>query len=76
MAGLYSGTDLATQTFYGFRLDNATGDLNVEIINDGSEVHIPQEGAIEADDYKAWVWSRDTLRFQWTDKGHLLVKFL
>jgi hypothetical protein len=76
MAGLYSGTDLATQTFYGFRLNNATGDLNVEIINDGSAVNIPQEGAIDANDYKAWVWSRDTVRFQWSNNGHLMVKFL
>lgn len=76
MAGFYEGTDLATQTFYGFRLNNPDGNLDVEIINDGSEVYLPQAGAIDADDYKAWVWSRDTVRFQWGNNGHLMVKFL
>ena len=76
MAGFYEGTDLADKTFYGFRLDPATGNLNVEKINDGSPVYFPQEGAIDPNDYKQWVWTRDTLDFEWGNNGHLMVKFL
>ena len=76
MSGIYTGTDLADKTFYGFRLDNATGNLQVEIINDGSPVVLPQDGVIDPNDYKSSVWSQDTLRFQWGNSGHLQVKFI
>lgn len=76
MSGFYQGSDLADKTFYGFRLDAATGNLNVEKINDGSPVVLPQESVIDANDYKQWVWTRDTLTFQWGNNGHLMVKFL
>ena len=78
MAGFYEGTDLADKTFYGFRLDPDTGNLNVEIIdpNDGTAVLLPQDGVIDKYDLKQWVWTRDTLRFQWGNKGHLQVKFV
>ncbi len=76
MAGFYEGSDLADKTFYGFRLDNPTGNLNIEIINDGSPVVLPQDNVVSADDYKQWVWSRDTLQFQWGPGGHLQVRFV
>ncbi len=76
MAGFYEGTDLADKTFYGFRLNPADGGLNIEIINDGSPVALPQDGVIDPNDYKQWFWSRDTVRFQWGSNGHLQVKFL
>lgn len=76
MAGFYEGSDLANKTFYGFRLDPDTGNLNVEIINDGtSAVVLPQDDIIDKYDYKQWVWSQNTLDFQW-DKGHLQVKMI
>ena len=76
MAGFYQGSDLANKTFYGFRLDPDTGNLNVEIINDGtSAVVLPQDDIIDKYDYKQWVWSQNTLDFQW-DKGHLQVKMI
>ena len=76
MAGFYEGSDLSNKTFYGFRLDPDTGNLNVEIINDGtSAVVLPQEDIIDKYDYKQWVWSQNTLDFQW-DKGHLQVKMI
>jgi hypothetical protein len=76
MAGFYEGSDLANKTFYGFRLDPDTGNLNVEVINDGtSAVVLPQDDIIDKYDYKQWVWSQNTLDFQW-DKGHLQVKMI
>jgi hypothetical protein len=76
MAGFYEGTDLADKTFYGFRFNPDTGGLEVEVINDGSPVALPDEGIIDKYDYRQWVWSRDTLKFQWGNNGHLQVKFL
>jgi hypothetical protein len=76
MMGFYEGSDLADKTFYGFRLDPDSGNLNIEIINDGTSVNLPQEGFIDKYDYKQFVWSRDTLQFQWGNNGHLQVKFL
>lgn len=78
MAGLYEGTDLADKTFYGFRLNLDTGHLNVEIIGptDGSVVALPQDNLFDKDDYRNWVWSRDTLRFQWGNNGHLQVRIV
>lgn len=76
MAGFYEGTDLANKTFYGFRLDPDSGNLNIEIINGESPVVLPQDNAIDKYDYKQWVWTQDTLQFQWGSNGHLQVKFV
>lgn len=76
MAGFYEGSDLADKTFYGFRLNPDDGNLNVEIINDGSPVVMPQDTVVDKYDYKQFLWTRDTLRFQWGPNGHLQVVFL
>jgi len=72
----YEGTALADKTFYGFRLYE-TGDLNVEVINDGTTpVSLPSDNVIDPADYKNWFWSKDTIQFSWGDKGHLLMEML
>lgn len=78
MSGLYTGTDLADKTFYGFRYDTNTGRLSVEIINDGeTPVVLPQEGIIDSTDYKQWFWSQNTVQFRFSDNnGHLLMRML
>lgn len=78
MAGFYEGTDLADKTFVGFRFNPDTGHLDIEVItpDDGDAVVLPQEGVIDKYDYVQWVWTRDTLSFQWGNKGHLQVKML
>jgi len=77
MAGFHEGTDLANKTFYGFRLIQRTGDLNVDIINDGSTVSLPQNGyIIGQNEYVNWIWSTDTYQFRWGDKGHLEMVFI
>lgn len=78
MATFYQGLDLAEmldKTFYGFRLNPDDGGLTVELINDGSAIVLPQDEIIDKYDYKQWIWSEDTLDFQW-DKGHLQLKVL
>lgn len=76
MAGFYDGSDLADKTFYGFRLNPDDGGLNVEKINDGSVVSLPQEGVIDKYDYKQWFWTKDTVRFHWSSSGHLIMEFV
>ena len=75
--GMYTGTALADKTFYGFKLDNATGDLTVEIINDGTTtVVLPDENITDPTGYKTYVWSEDTFRFTINSSGHLLLEML
>ena len=69
--------DYANQTFYGFKLIQATGDLNVDVINDGSTVHLPEpEYIIGPNEYVNWIWSTRTFQFQWGAKGHLEMVFI
>lgn len=74
--GLYIGSDLSDKTFHGFRLDNDTGHLDVEVINDGSVVQMGDPNVVDAKDYKAQFWTSDTIRFSWGENGHLLMEYL
>lgn len=76
MAGIYEGTDLADKTFYGFRLDAATGNLNFEITRGESTVVIPQDGYISDDDLKAWFWSPNAISVRFGNNGHLEMVIL
>ena len=73
--GFYLGTDLKNKTFYGFRLINATGQLDIDTIKNGDGVvSIPDPTYITGtNEYQAWIWSTDTYQFQWGDDGHLLM---
>ena len=74
MAEIPSGPALSEKTFYGFRLIQSTGDCNVDIINDGSLVELPQDGYIVGpNEYLSYFWSTGTYRFQWGDNGHLTM---
>ena len=75
MAGFYEGTDLADKTFYGFRLNNQTGHLDIEVINDGSPVVLPQDNIIDPLDYKQFLWTQNILEFQWSN-GHLQMRII
>lgn len=72
--------DLSFQnkTFYGFRYNNDTGKLVIEVINDGSPVRFPTDGVVRKTDYKAWFWTKHTVQFDWdTDpKSNLLMEIL
>ena len=73
-SGSTAGTDLGDKTFYGFRLNQQTGHLNVEMINDGvSVVSMPDPSVIRANDYLQFVWTEDTLNFSIDANGHLLL---
>lgn len=76
MSGLYEGTDLADKTFYGFRLDAQSGNLDFEIIRDGIPVVLPQDGVIDPADLKAWFWSANAVSMRWNKNGHLEMVML
>ncbi|MDB9857770.1 hypothetical protein OAC63_05220 [Amylibacter sp.] len=74
--GFFEGTSYSNKTFYGFKL-NKEGDLNVEIINDGTTiVRLPEDDIIDDNDYKQWFWSSDTLDFYFDGNGHLIMKMI
>ena len=76
MVDIINIPELENLTFYGFKLETSVGGLNVDVLNDGAIVKLPQEGYIDDDDYKQYIWSKDTLEFFWGDNGHLMVKFV
>lgn len=76
MGGFYEGTDLADKVFYGFRLNPDTGNLDIEILDGDTPVSTPQDGVIDKYDYKQWFWTKDTVRFEWGTKGHLLMRLI
>lgn len=77
MPGFYEGSDLANKTFYGFRLIERTGDLNVDVIAGDGVVSLPENGyIIGQNEYKTWVWSTSTYQFRWGAKGHLEMVFV
>lgn len=76
MSGFYVGTDLVDKVFHGFRLDPDTGNLTVEILDGDTPVTLPQDDIIDKYDYKQWLWTKDTIQFEWGSKGHLLMRML
>lgn len=78
MAGFYTGTDLANKTFYGFRLTQETGNLDVDIIKNGDGVvSIPDPTyIIGPNQYVNWIFSTSTYQFRWGANGHLEMVFV
>lgn len=67
---------LPEHTFYGLRLNHATGALTADAIRGDEPVVLPQDGVIDPNDYKAHLWSRNDIQFSWGPKGHLLMEVL
>lgn len=77
--GFPENGDVADKVFYGFRLNPDTGGLDVEVIDDDSQaVVLPdlQDKILDKYSYKHWVWSKNSLQFQWGNNGHLQVKIV
>lgn len=66
--------------FYGFRVDWATGRLNLEKVDptDPTVISLPDTYAKRDNDYVDWVFTKNTLQFSWnnSDSSHLLVEVL
>ena len=71
--------DYQNATFYGFRVDPKTSAFQIEIINDGSEVVMPDiDTDINPKGYQQYLWSTCSLGFQWstTQASHLQMRIL
>lgn len=65
------------KSFVGFRLDEETGNLTVEIIDNDGIVYLPDDTLIDKTDYKHLFWTKKNLNFSWTGKpGHLIMEVL
>jgi len=74
MGGFSVDEQLATQAFYGMRLNTKTGHFRVEEITNGDlPVVLPQDNVLNINDYKQWVWSKAKLGFTFSANGHLLM---
>lgn len=73
-----SNFDFSTNTFYGYRINASTGRLTVDVINDGSTVELPANDVLKDNQYRTWIWSKNTLQFEWssTKKTHLKMEIL
>ena len=68
--------DVADKAFYGFRIDAATGRLTVDFINDGTQIDLPVDDVLKDNQYRTWLWTKNTLQFSWdtTQKTHILME--
>lgn len=71
--GVRIPASLPDDTFYGFRLDPLTGSLSVEVISDQMDgvIRLPTEGVADANDYRQWIWTTNTLDFRFSPAGRL-----
>jgi hypothetical protein len=68
---------LADATFHGFKLDHSTGNLTIDIIDDDTmAVKLPQEDVLDPEAYKSFFWTRDTIKYSFDSKGHLIARHL
>ena len=78
----YEGTDLVDKVFHGFRLNPDNGNLTVEVLDGDLPVSLPQEytddkyNIDDKYDYKQWLWTKDTIQYEWGNKGHLLMRLI
>lgn len=70
--------NIASDVFYGFKLNPKTGHLSVEVIAQGDGVvRLPANPSIvQANDYRQWLWTPDTLKFSFSTDGHLEMTVL
>jgi type II secretory pathway component PulC len=67
--------EISNDTFYGFRLNPATGQLLVEVISEGDGVvQLPDGDMIDPYDYRQWIWTKLDLSFSFKTNGHLEAK--
>lgn len=76
--GVRIPAELPDDTFYGFRLDPLTGSLTVEVIGSESDgvIAMPQEDVLSANDYRQWLWTTNTLDFEFNAQGRLRMKVM
>ena len=71
-----SDLSFANSTFYGFKITADTGKFYVHVINDGSTVELPVDDVLKDNQYRTWIWTKNTVQFSWdgTKKTHLKME--
>ena len=71
-------TQVYSEKFYGFYIDQSDGNLYVKEIDNKSEIiTIPQQEGTYTEDYVHWIWSGTKLKFAWGSgayDGHLIME--
>lgn len=78
--------NIVNKTFYGFKVDAASGKLYLECLTGDTPVVLPKTDAqsevgISNDQYIQWFWSKSLVKLYWGDnatnwKNRLLMKVL
>jgi hypothetical protein len=68
--------DLADLVFYGLRQDSLTSGVTIDRIYGDEPISLPDEYVTRPNDYRNWVWTYNTLRFEFTEEGRLLMEVL
>ena len=80
-----NGTAAYSEKFYGFDIDEQTGNLTINEVDNKSEIiSLPQDynsltsnDYVANNDYREWIWSGTRLRFNWGQEeysGHLIME--
>ena len=75
--GIATSSEYVSSTFYGLKLDVATGNLTFDIIDDDTmTIQLPDtEYTFGVGDYREYFWSDANVKYQWGSDGHLEVNY-
>lgn len=78
LGGAVLPKSVASDLFYGFRIDPETGNLFIdEIINGSGVISLPQDNGVDAKAYKQWLWTQNKVVFNFnSSNGHLEMTVL
>ncbi len=75
--GIATSSEYVSSTFYGLKLDVATGNLTFDIIDDDTmTIQLPDtDYSYGVGDYREYFWSDSNVKYQWGSHGHLEVNY-
>jgi len=71
-------TQFSEKTFYGFKIEPKTGNLEIHLIDDDTMIiNLPDDNIIDLDTYLYHFWSKQLLDFSIdVNNGHLYMKVI
>jgi hypothetical protein len=68
--------DWVDLAFYGIRQDSVTGAASIDKIIGDAPISLPDQFTVRSNDYKNWVWTKNTFQFYWGEQGRLIMEVL
>lgn len=69
--------EFVDKVFYGVRQDAVTGRATIEKIVGDEPIRLPDEVSNTPNDYRNWMWTTNTFRFNWdANTGRLLMEVI